>query len=105
MTSPAGPVILFDDDLHMYVLANAAHAETYWEEPGEYTRGFDARARPLRMTGEPHRVTLELTGAAPDEAALRRLVADHYRRFLPREAPPRAAGLAEFVASLPLDGG
>lgn len=104
MTAPTGPVILFDDDFHMYVLADVARAEAYWELPEEHTCGFDARARPLRMTGEPHRVTLELTGAAPDEAALRRLVSGHYRRFLPRAEPPRAADLAEFVASLPLDG-
>ncbi|WP_431951314.1 hypothetical protein [Actinacidiphila sp. bgisy167] len=56
------------------------------------------------MTGEPHRVSLERSGAPPDEAELRRLVADHYRRFLPRRMPPRAAALAEFAASLPLGG-
>lgn len=105
MTAPTGPVILFDDDFHMYVLRDVAHAEAYWEMPDEYTCGFDAQARPLGMAGEPHRVTLELTGAAPAETALRRLVADHYRRFLPREAPPQAADLAEFVAALPRDGG
>ncbi|MEU1618374.1 hypothetical protein ABZ479_13890 [Streptomyces sp. NPDC005722] len=104
MTAPTGPVILFDDDFHMYVLADVARAEAYWELPEEYTCGFDARARPLGMTGEPHRVTLQLTGAAPDEPELRRLVAGHYRRFLPRAEALRAAGLAEFVASLPLDG-
>ncbi|WP_431966766.1 hypothetical protein [Actinacidiphila sp. bgisy160] len=103
MNAPAGPVILFDDDLHMYVLKDVAHAEAYWELPEEFTCGFDAHARPLRMTGEPHRVALKLTGAAPAEAEPRRLVADHYRRFLTQEVPPQAAGLAEFVASLPLD--
>ncbi|MFE0427620.1 hypothetical protein [Streptomyces sp. NPDC058953] len=75
MTSPIGPVILFDDDHYMYVLRDQALAEAWWEMPDEYTRGFDALARPLRMTGEPHRVRLGLTGAEPDEAGLRRHVA------------------------------
>ncbi|GHC84663.1 hypothetical protein RFN57_00295 [Streptomyces violaceochromogenes] len=49
--------------------------------PDEYACGFDALARPLRMTGEPHQVTLELSGDEPAEADLRRLVAGHYQRF------------------------
>ncbi|MFE3092623.1 hypothetical protein ACFXG1_02240 [Streptomyces sp. NPDC059248] len=104
MTSPIGPVILFDDDHYMYVLRDQALAEAWWEMPDEYTRGFDALARPLRMTGEPHRVRLGLTGAEPDEAGLRRLVADHYRHHLRDQAPPEATTLAEFVAALPREG-
>jgi hypothetical protein len=96
-------VILFDDDHYMYVLRDRSSAEAWWEMPDEYVRGFDALARPLRMTGEPHQVTLELTGGEPAEADLRRLVADHYRRFLPGQALPRAAELSGFVAGLPVE--
>ncbi|MFJ4849327.1 MULTISPECIES: hypothetical protein [unclassified Streptomyces] len=105
MTRPTGPVIIFDDAFHMYVLRDQAFAEAWWEEPGEYICGFDALARPLRMTGEPHRVHLELTGAEPDEAELRRLVAGHYHRCLRGQRPPQAADLAEFVAALPRERG
>ncbi|MFG2265768.1 hypothetical protein [Streptomyces sp. NPDC048720] len=104
MTTPIGPVILFDDDHHMYVLQDRASAEAWWEMPDEYACGFDALARPLRMTGEPHRVALELSGDAPAEADLRRLVAVHYQRFLHGQAPPRAADLGDFVAGLPVEG-
>ncbi|MFJ9833368.1 hypothetical protein ACIRU2_18590 [Streptomyces sp. NPDC101169] len=104
MTTPIGPVILFDDDHHMYVLQDRASAEAWWEMPDEYACGFDALARPLRMTGEPHRVALELSGDAPAEADLRRLVAAHYQRFLHGQAPPRAADLGDFVAGLPVEG-
>ncbi|RZU12735.1 hypothetical protein EV567_4835 [Streptomyces sp. BK239] len=97
-------MILFDDDLHMYVLRDQAFAEAWWEMPDEYTCGFDASARPLRMTGEPHRVRLELTGAEPDEAQLRRLVAGHYQRHLRGEASPEATALADFLAALPREG-
>ncbi|PNV31496.1 hypothetical protein C1708_03575 [Streptomyces sp. DH-12] len=104
MTMPIGPVILFDDDYHMYVFQGGTFAEAWWEMPDEYICGFDALARPLRMTGEPHQVALELTGDEPAEADLRRLVADHYQRFLRGQAPPQASGLAEFVAGLPVEG-
>lgn len=101
---PVGPVILFDDDYHMYVLQDRASAEAWWEMPDEYACGFDALARPLRMTGEPHQVTLELKGDESAEADLRRLVADHYRRFLRRQAPPEASDLSTFVSGLPVEG-
>ncbi|MET9505880.1 hypothetical protein ABZY42_29850 [Streptomyces sp. NPDC006622] len=112
MTTPIGPVILFDDDHHMYVLQDRAFAEAWWEMPDEYVCGFDALARPLRdalarplrMTGEPHQVALELTGGEPAEADLRRLVADHYQRFLKGQAPPGASDLSAFVAGLPVEG-
>ncbi|WP_220297076.1 hypothetical protein [Streptomyces sp. MBT84] len=104
MTTPIGPVIIFDDEFHMYVLTDQAFAEAWWEMPDEFSCGFDALARPLSMTGEPHRVRLELTDREPDEAELRRLVANHYRRFLPGEAPPQAPALADFVAALPREG-
>ncbi|MET8113612.1 MULTISPECIES: hypothetical protein [Streptomyces] len=104
MSTPIGPVILFDDDHHMYVIRDRASAEAWWEMPDECVCGFDALARPLRMTGEPHRVTLELTGDEPAEADLRRLVAEHYRRFLHGQAPPRAFDLSVFVAGLPVEG-
>lgn len=81
-------MVLFDDDYHMYVLQDRASAEAWWEMPEEYACGFDALARPLRMTGEPHQVTLELSGDEPAEADLRRLVTDHYQRFLHGQAPP-----------------
>ncbi|WP_241845774.1 hypothetical protein [Streptomyces sp. CB02261] len=97
-------MILFDDDYHMYVLQGRASAEAWWEMPDEYTCGFDALARPLRMTGEQHQVTLELSGDEPAGADLRRLVADHYQRFLHGQAPPRASDLSEFVAGLPVEG-
>jgi hypothetical protein len=97
-------VILFDDDHYMYVVQDRASAEAWWEMPDEYACGFDALARPLRMTGEPHQVTLELSGAEPAEADLRRLVADHYQRFLHGQAPPRASNLSEFVAGLAVEG-
>ncbi|MFJ3664615.1 hypothetical protein ACIPPM_29640 [Streptomyces sp. NPDC090119] len=101
---PIGRVILFDDDHHMYVLPDQGSAEAWWEMPDEYVCGFDSLARPLRMTGEPHQVTLELTGAEPAEADLRRLVTDHYQRFLYGQAPPEASDLAAFVAGLPGEG-
>ncbi|MCX5398944.1 hypothetical protein [Streptomyces sp. NBC_00102] len=101
---PTAPVIIFDDEFHMYVLRDQAYAEAWWEMPDEYSRGFDATARPLRMTGEPHRIRLEPTGEEPDEAGLRRMVADHYRRYLPGQPPPSAPGLADFVAQLPREG-
>ncbi|MFJ3718037.1 hypothetical protein [Streptomyces sp. NPDC090057] len=104
MTTPIGPVILFDDDHHMYVLPDRASAEAWWEMPDEYACGFDALARPLRMTGEPHRVSLELSGGEPAEADLRRLVAAHDQRFLHGQAPPRASDLADFVAGLSVEG-
>lgn len=69
---------LDDDDCYMYVLQDRASAEAWWEMPDGYACGFDALARPLRMTGEPHQVTLELSGDEPAEADLRRLVAGHY---------------------------
>lgn len=96
-------VIIFDDEFHMYVLRDQALAEAWWEMPDEYTCGFDAMARPLRMTGEPHKVRLEPTGEAPDEAGLRLLVVNHYRRHFPGQLPPSATGLADFVAALPLE--
>lgn len=101
---PFGRVILFDDDHYMYVLQDQGSAEAWWEMPDEYVCGFDALARPLRMTGEPHQVTLELAGDEPAEADLRRLVTDHYQRFLHGQAPPQASGLAAFVAGLPAEG-
>ncbi|MFE9647738.1 hypothetical protein ACFYO0_27210 [Streptomyces sp. NPDC006365] len=104
MTALIGPVILFDDDHHMYVLQDRAAAEAWWEMPDEYVCGFDGLARPLRLTGEPHQVTLELTGDEPAEADLRRLVTDHYRRFLQGQAPPQASDLSTFVAGLPVEG-
>jgi hypothetical protein len=103
-TPPTGPVIIFDDDSHMYVLKDQAVAEAWWEMPDEYTCGFDALARPLRMTGEPHRVRLELTRADPDEAELRRMVAEHYRRHRRGETPPQATDLSEYVTALPCEG-
>ncbi|MGW2780085.1 hypothetical protein ACWC3X_02330 [Streptomyces populi] len=54
------------------------------------------------MTGEPHQVTLGLTEDEPAEAGLRRLVTDHYQRFLPGQTPPQASGLAAFAAGLPI---
>lgn len=96
--------ILFDDDRHMYVLRDRASAEAWWEMPDEYVCGFDALARPLRMTGEPHRITLELASGEPAEADLRSPVADHYPRFLHGQALPRASDLAAFVAGLPVEG-
>ncbi|MFE5597019.1 hypothetical protein [Streptomyces sp. NPDC056549] len=104
MTTPIGPVVLFDDDYYMYVLQDRASTEAWWEMPDEYACGFDALARPLRMTGEPHRVILELRGDEPAEADLRRLVAGHYQRFLQGQAPPRASDLSEFIAGLPVEG-
>ncbi|WP_432104746.1 hypothetical protein [Streptomyces sp. bgisy091] len=104
MTAPVGPVVLFDDDYYMYVLQDRASAEAWWEMPDEYACGFDALARPLRMTGEPHRVVLELRGDAPAEADLRCLVARHYQRFMRGQTPPRASGLPEFIAGLPVEG-
>ncbi len=97
-------MILFDDDHYMYVLQDRAFAESWWEMPDEYACGFDALARPLRMSGEPHQVSLELSGDEPAEADLRRLVADHYERFLRGQAPPEASALSEFVAGLPVEG-
>jgi hypothetical protein len=96
-------VVLFDDDHYMYVLPDQAAAEAWWEMPDEYACGFDALARPLRMTGEPHQVTLELSGDGPAEAELRRLVAGHYERFLRGRTPPRGSALAEFIAGLPVE--
>ncbi|MGA5318988.1 hypothetical protein ACPCIU_00975 [Streptomyces seoulensis] len=104
MPTPTAPVILFDDDHYMYVLRDQAYAEAWWEEPDEFTHGFDALARPLSMTGTPHAVHLTLTGEAPNEPELRRLVAAHYGRHLREQAPPQAAALAEFVAALPREG-
>ncbi|MFE1287438.1 hypothetical protein [Streptomyces sp. NPDC058751] len=104
MTTPIGPVIIFDDEFHMYVLKDRAVAEAWWEMPDEYACGFDALARPLRMTGEPRLVTLELSGEEPAEADLRRLVAGHYRRFLHGQTPPAASDLAAFVNALPIEG-
>jgi hypothetical protein len=100
---PIGPLILFDDDSHMYVLQDQASAEAWWEMPDEYACGFDALARPLRMAGEPHQVALELSGDEPAEADLRRLVASHYQRFLHGQAPPRTSDLSEFVAGLSVE--
>jgi hypothetical protein len=104
MDTPIGPVIIFDDDFYMYVLRDRASAEAWWEMPDEFTLGFDAPARPLGMTGEPHQVRLELTGGAADEAELRRLVAGHYRRHLRGQEPPRTSSLSDFVAALPREG-
>lgn len=104
MTTPTAPVIIFDDESYMYVLRDQAYAETWWEMPEEYTCGFDATARPLRMTGRPHEVRLELTGEEPDEPGLRRMVAGHYRRYLGGQLPPSATRLSEFVAGLPREG-
>ncbi|MFV0131785.1 hypothetical protein ACLGIH_00585 [Streptomyces sp. HMX87] len=104
MTAPIGPVIIFDDEFHMYVLRDHAFAETWWEMPGEYACGFDALTRPLRMTGEFHKVRLELTGEEPDEAEVRRLVANHYGRFLRGQVPPQATALSDFVAALLREG-
>ncbi|MEU3072547.1 hypothetical protein [Streptomyces laurentii] len=101
---PIGPLIIFDDDYHMYVLRDPVSAEAWWEMPDEYACGFDALARPLHMTGDPHQVALELSGDEPAEADLRRLVADHYQRFLPGQEPPRASDLSHFVAGLPAEG-
>ncbi|CAM5613566.1 hypothetical protein GCM10010329_18340 [Streptomyces spiroverticillatus] len=103
MDAPIAPLILFDDDHYMYVLKDRASAEAWWEMPDEYGCGFDALARPLRMTGEPLRVSVELTGEGPAEGELRRLVAGHYERFLNGRTPPDATGLAEFVAELPVE--
>lgn len=105
MPTPAAPVILFDDDHYMYVLKDQAYAEAWWEEPDEFTHGFDALARPLSMTGVPHAVHLNLTCEAPNEPELRRLVAHHYDRHLGKKTPPQAPALAEFVAALPREGG
>ncbi|WP_406387717.1 hypothetical protein [Streptomyces sp. NBC_00887] len=104
MNMPIGPVILFDDDYSMYVLEDRASAEAWWEMPDDYSCGFDALARPLRMTGEPHQVSLELNGDEPAEAELRRLVANHYQRFSHGQVPPRSCDLSEFVAGLPVEG-
>ncbi|WP_431994389.1 hypothetical protein [Streptomyces griseoflavus] len=104
MTDPIGPVILFDADHHMYVLRDRGSAEEWWEMPDDHVCGFDALARPLRMAGEPHQVTLELTGDEPAEADLRRLVAGHYWRFRRGQAPPRSSDLSVFVAELPVEG-
>ncbi|MFD4542623.1 hypothetical protein [Streptomyces bauhiniae] len=104
MPTPTAPLILFDDDHYMYVLRDQAYAEAWWEEPGEFTRGFDALARPLSMTGVPHAVHLTLTGEAPNEAELRRLVAHHYDRHLGKQTLPEASTLAEFVTALPREG-
>ncbi|RZU45615.1 uncharacterized protein YciI [Streptomyces sp. BK022] len=100
-TTPMAPVILFDDDCHMYVLRDQAFAESWWEMPDEFTHGFDALARPLLMAGEPHQVRLTLAGDEPDEGELRRLVAHHYRRHVRGRTPPQAAALSDFVAALP----
>lgn len=97
-------MILFDDESHMYVLRDQAFAEAWWEMPDEYTRGFDALARPLRMTGGPHEARLGLTGEEPDEAELRRLVAGHYQRYLRGQVPPEGTALPEFLAALPREG-
>ncbi|MFD8294741.1 hypothetical protein ACFV13_00780 [Streptomyces bauhiniae] len=105
MPTPTAPLILFDDDHYMYVLKDQAFAEAWWELPEEFTHGFDALARPLSMTGEPHGIHLFLTGEAPNEAELRRLVATHYDRHLRNQTPPQASALAEFVAALPREGG
>ncbi|OEJ96685.1 hypothetical protein [Streptomyces thermolilacinus] len=104
MTAPIGPLIIFDDDSHMYVLKDQAFAEAWWEMPDECIHGFDALARPLRMTGEPHKVRIELTGEEPGEQELRRLVATHYRRHLRGQVPPPATALSDFVAALPSEG-
>lgn len=103
MNTPTGRVVLFDDDDYMYVFRDRATAEAWWELPDEYSRGFDALARPLRMSGEPHRVTLALSGDEPAEADLRRLVAAHYRRFSHGQNPPGAPDLPAFVAELPME--
>lgn len=85
----------------MYVLRDQASAEAFWEMPDEFTCGFDSLARSLRMAGEPHQVRLELASGEADERELRRLVANHYRRYLRGQAPPQAPALRDFVAALP----
>ncbi|WP_329017626.1 hypothetical protein [Streptomyces sp. NBC_01601] len=104
MTTPTAPLILFDDDHYMYVFEDQASAEAGWEMPDEFTVGFDAPARPLSMTGEPLDVRLALAGEVPEEAELRRLVADHCRGHLRGQVPPQATALADFVAALPREG-
>ncbi|MEU3290449.1 hypothetical protein [Streptomyces longwoodensis] len=45
-------------------------------------------------------MTLELSGDEPAEAGMRRLVADHYQRFLNGQVPPQASDLSQFIAKL-----
>ncbi|MET7826958.1 hypothetical protein ABZT23_20000 [Streptomyces sp. NPDC005386] len=98
---PIGPLILFDDDHYMYVLRDQTSAEAFWEMPDEFVCGFDSLARPLRMSGEPHQVSIEVGSVEPTVAELRRRVANDYQRFLPEQVPPGASDLSQFVAELP----
>ncbi|MFF4554389.1 hypothetical protein [Streptomyces sp. NPDC001422] len=99
---PTGPLIIFDGDQYMYVLRDQASAEAFWEMPDEFVCGFDSLARPLRMSGVPHQVSIEVGSDEPAEAELRRRVVDHYQRFLPGQVAPRASDLSQFVAELPM---
>ncbi|MEU8654245.1 hypothetical protein [Streptomyces sp. NPDC048737] len=68
-------MITFDDEFHVYVLRDRASDEAWWEMPDGYSCGFDAPAGPLRMSGEPHRVAVELAGEEPAEVVSRRSAA------------------------------
>ncbi|MFF0191251.1 hypothetical protein [Streptomyces sp. NPDC005244] len=98
---PIGSLIIFDDDYYMYVLRDQQSAEACWEMPDEFVCGFDCLARPLRMSGAPHQVSIDIGSDEPAEAELRRRVAEHYQRFLPEQVQPRASDLSQFVAELP----
>lgn len=101
---PVGPVFLFDERGSMDIVYDPALVDEVLDTCDEFHKGFDARARPVDVRGEPGGVHFILASEKPQESEFRQLVTRYYMKFVTRSpGPPRAESLRVFVEALAAD--
>ncbi|SPE48304.1 hypothetical protein SNS2_0389 [Streptomyces netropsis] len=106
MMDPADPVLLFDEDGHMFILHDPAVANELIESPDEFLMGYDGQARPVLAYGEPGQVQLALASAEAQEEKLRTSVAYYDSAFTarhPTRTPPEETNLVSFIRAVAKD--
>jgi hypothetical protein len=102
--NPVGPVFLFDESGVMDIVYDPALADETLETCGEFYKGFDARARPIEVRGEPGSVYFVLAAEDSRESEFRQRVTYYYARFATRTpGPPQGDSLSAFVGALAAD--
>lgn len=102
---PQDPVLLFDEDGHMYVVHDLAVTNELIEDTEPFYAAFDGLGRPVRPIGPPGRVSFVLVSDQADEVALRSLVARYYAVWAARHPydPPQVEDIAGFIDAVAND--